>query len=115
VSAARGGTVNQAADPAANLFGRWRPVNLDVVVEIQRYRDALVGTVVESVAEPAYVGGILLRNFRLDASGRRWVGEVFVVRRRAFTAAVITQTNVRMFVLSAGTGMASQRVNWVRR
>jgi uncharacterized protein (DUF2147 family) len=116
-----GATDSSAPPPAANatqapadaILGRWKAPEGGVVVSISRDAGGLGGSVVESPEKPELVGKPMFRSLVYDAKAAEWTGEVYAVKRGEFVPAVIKLSSDG-FVLTAGKGFFSKKLNWTR-
>jgi len=104
---------NAAQAPADAILGKWKAPEGDAVVAISKVDGGFGGTVVESPQKPELVGKPMFRGLVYDAKAAQWSGEVFAVKKGEFVPAVI-RLSAGGFVLTAGKGFMSKKLNWTR-
>jgi uncharacterized protein (DUF2147 family) len=104
---------NEAQAPADSILGRWKPSDDDVVVAISRNGAGYGGVVAESPSHPKLPGTQMFRGLVYDAARAEWSGEVFAVKKGEFVPAVI-RLSKDGFVLTAGSGLFSKKMTWIR-
>lgn len=96
------------------IVGRWRPDGKDVIVAITKQGTSYGGVVVESGKQPELVGKALLRGLTYDAGRAAWVGEVFAPKRGEWVRAMLQMVGPASMTLTAGWGLFSKKVSWIR-
>ncbi len=102
-----------ATAPADAILGRWKAPEGEVVVSIAKVDGSFGGSVVESPKNPALTGKPMFRGLVYDPKAAQWTGEVYAVKKGEFVPAVIRLAGDG-FVLTAGKGFMSKKLNWTR-
>ncbi len=102
-----------AQAPADAILGRWKAPEGDVVVAISKVDGGFGGSVVESPQNPGLAGKPMFRGLVYDARSTQWTGEVYAVKKGEWVPAVIRLSSAG-FVLTAGKGFMSRKLDWTR-
>jgi uncharacterized protein (DUF2147 family) len=102
-----------AAAPGDAIVGRWKADEGGVVAAITANSGKYEGVVVTSPEKPALVGKPMFRGLVYDAAGAQWTGEVYAPKRDEFVPATLTLSKDG-FVLKAGKGLMSKKMNWTK-